>query len=65
MLDSLIIDYCLSWWVPVPERPCGFLRFLPLVWLVGGGKVNVLELANMVDAPQHVGWVGWGDANVP
>lgn len=25
-----------------------------------GGKVNVLEVANIVDAPQHVGWVGWG-----
>lgn len=40
--------------------PAAFCDFLPLVWLVGGGKVHVLEVANIVDAPQHVGWVGWG-----
>ena len=32
---------------------------------VGGGMIKFLELANMVDATQDVGWGGGGDDNVP
>ena len=32
---------------------------------VGGGMITFLELANMVDATQDVGWGGGGDDNVP
>ena len=31
---------------------------------MGGGMITFLELANMVDATQDVGW-GGGDDNVP
>ena len=31
---------------------------------MGGGMITFLELANMVDATQDVGW-GVGDDNVP
>ena len=30
-----------------------------------GGMITFLELANMVDATQDVGWGGGGDDNVP
>ena len=30
-----------------------------------GGVITFLELANMVDATQDVGWGGGGDDNVP
>ena len=35
-----------------------------LIW-GGGGMITFLELANMVDATQDVGWGGGGDDNVP